>query len=182
MCRATVCIFLLLGPGFGGYGQTQDIARKAGLVLSLRPVRPVFELGTDITMEFTLKNVSRHRMLATRGASLHDLIYMDVIDRRGRRVSWQGVIPSRSYPQGFFVILEPGQSSTFQAVISSANGAGYQIRMTGPYRARALFSLSPKEYFAPVSNGADVPDYSVVSNWTHFSVVATAPERGRKAK
>ena len=181
--RASLCLLLALCPVFGRFGETRKPVNKSDLLLSLRPVRPVFKLGTDITMEFTFKNVSQHRVLATRGAALGNLTYMEILDAQGRRVNWQGVIDGRAYAKDFFVVLDPGQAVTFRATISNSYesrplrglGAAYQIERAGTYRAQALFSLAPKEYFAPVSNGAAVPNYQVISNWAHFSVVPRTP-------
>jgi hypothetical protein len=163
---------------FGRFGETKKSLSKSDLLLSLRPVKPVFKLRTDITMEFTFKNMSQHRVLATRGAALGNLTYMEILDERDRRVNWQGVIDGRVYARDFFVVLDPGQSVSFRATISNSYGsrplrgpgAAYQIEEAGSYRVRAVFSLAPKEYFAPVSNGAAVPDYEVISNWARFSV------------
>jgi hypothetical protein len=183
--RAAHCALLLFCLVLGGFGETKKLANNGDLLLSLRPVKPVFELGTDITMEFTFKNVSRHRVLATRGAGLDDFTLLEVTDERGRRVNWQGVLPVRGYPKDFFVILGPGQSVTFQEAISYSYegrrrrglGAAYQIERPGAYRVQAAFSLAPKAYFGPVSDGAAVPERLVFSNWAHFSVVKKVPER-----
>ena len=180
LLRATLCLLLAVCSVFG---ETKKSVNNSDLLLALRPIKPVFKLGTDITIEFTVKNVSQHRVLATRGAALGDLTYMDVFDEQGRRVNWQGVIDGRAYAKDFFIVLDPGQSVTFRATISSSYGsrplrgpgAAYQIERTGTYRAQALFSLGPKGYFAPVSNGAAVPDYEVISNWAHFSVIPKTP-------
>jgi hypothetical protein len=181
--RATLCTLLVFCSVFGSFGETKKLANKSDLLLSLRPIKPVFELGTDITLEFTFKNASQHRVLATRGAALYDFTFLDVIDGRGRRVYWQGVIPVRGYPKDFFVILEAGQSVTFRDAISYSDkrggrrglGSAYQIERAGTYRVQAVFSLAPKEYFAPVSNGAAVPEDPVTSNWARFSVVKKVP-------
>jgi hypothetical protein len=186
--RTTLCAFLVLSSVFGSLGETKKPTHKGDLLLFLRPVKPVFKLGTDITMELTFKNVSQQRVLATRGAALGNLTYMNVLDERGRRVHWQGVIDSRGYAKDFFVVLDPGQSVTFRDTISYSYegrplrglGAAYQIERAGTYRVQALFSLAPKEYFAPVSNGAAVPDYDVISNWAHFSVVEKVPGQTRR--
>jgi hypothetical protein len=147
---------------------------KAGhvsdLLFRLRPTTPAFEVKTAVKLEFSLKNVSDHRVLAIRQASLNDLIYLRVVDERGRRINWQGKIVSRAYPADLFVVLEPGQVSTFRAVISLSNGSGYRFDRAGIYRVRAEFSLAPKEYFAPVSKGAAIPDRPVKSNWAQFLI------------
>jgi hypothetical protein len=93
------------------------------------------------------------------------------------------VLAAKGYPKDFFVILEPGQSVTFREAISysdkrggrSGLGSAYQIERAGMYRVQALFSLVPKEYFAPVSNGATVPEHPLFSNWARFSVVKKVP-------
>ena len=151
--RVTLCIFLVL-CSLSAVGQVGKAGTAADLLFRLKPTMPSFDVDADITLEFSLKNVSQHKVLATRQASLHDLIYLDVLDGQGKRIGWQGKIVSRSYPSDFFVVLEPGQSTTFRAVISSPSGSGYQINKPGTYRVRAEFSLAPKEYFAPVSSGA----------------------------
>jgi hypothetical protein len=151
--------------------------QKAGknLLFHIKPVRPAFGEGTDITLEFSLKNVSKRRVLATREASLHDLIYLEVVDEAGKQVTWHGKITSRAYPASFWVILQPGQSTTFRAVISSSDD-GYDLKKPGTYRVRAEFSISPKEYFAPVADNAVIPDKPVRSNWATVVITKkTAP-------
>jgi hypothetical protein len=174
--RVTLCIFLVL-CSLSAVGQVKEARPATDLLFRVKPTAPSFDLSTDITLEFSLKNVSRHKVLATREASLHDLIYLEVVDAHGKRIRWQGKIVSRSYPSDFFVVLEPGQSTTFRATISSPSGSGYQINEAGTYRVRAEFSLAPKEYFAPVSNGAVIPDRPVKSNWAQFAVKAKAPNK-----
>ena len=169
------CCIIWAFWALSSFAQSRQAASATDLLFSLRPTTPSFELNTDITVEFSLKNTSGHRILATREASLHDLIYLDVLDERGKKVGWRGKIVNRGYPPEFFVILQPGQSTTFRGIISTASGSGYQISKPGTYRIQAEFSLSPKEYFAPVSNGTAIPDRPVKSNWARFSVKLVAP-------
>jgi hypothetical protein len=161
--------------------QSSRPAKTTDLLFRVRPTTPSFELNTDITVEFSLKNVSAHRILATREASIHDLIYLEVLDARGRRVGWRGKIVSRGYPPGFFVILQPGQSTTFRGIVTT-NGSGYQISKPGTYRIQGEFLLAPKEYFSPVSEGAAIPDRPVRSNWAQFSVLPEASHKQGSAR
>lgn len=147
---------------------------EGGLILRVTPAKSAFALGSEIILRFTLKNVSKNRrILAIRGASLHDLIYLEVVDKDGKRIPWRGKIPSREYPPGFFVVLKPGQSSSFNAPIFEPPAVGYVIQKPGVYRVRAEFSLAPKNYFASVADGADIPERPVRSNWTEFVVLTT---------
>ena len=177
--RASLCVLLAFNSVSGRLGESKTPATKTALLLALQPTKSVYALGTDITLEFTFKNVSPRRVLATRGAGLEDVTFLSVIDERGRKVPWQGVLPATAYPNDFFVVLEPGQSVSFRQTISSSYkqrgkrglGAAYQIENSGSYRVQAVFSLAPRAYFAPVSNGAVVPEHPVFSNWARFSVV-----------
>ena len=175
-------LVLVLLPLSTSSGETKGGFAEGDLVFHVKAIQPVFDLGNEVALEFRLKNVSPRKVLATRAASLHDFVYLEVLDAQHRRIGWQGKIPSREYPPDFFVVLEPGKSATFRAVISYSNGSGYEIKKPGTYRVRAIFSLAPKEYFAPVSNGAVVPDRAVRSNWATFSVVARDSERAHKAR
>ena len=143
------------------------------LSFQIKPTKPAFGVNEDITIEFSLKNTSTRRVLATREASLHDLIYLEILDERGERIPWRGKIVSRGYPSGFFVVLEPNQSTTFRSVISHSGVSGYQFHGVGAYRIRAHFSLAPNGYFLPVAKGAVVEDKPVKSNWTQFSLVTS---------
>jgi hypothetical protein len=160
-----------------GVGQTRGRESAVVLLFHIKPAAHVFNAGADIVLEFTLKNVSKRRVLATREASLRDIIYLELFDKQGRKIPWQGKISSRQYPSDFFVVLEPSQSATFHSVVSASNGSGFEIKKAGKYRVRAEFSLSPKEYFAPVSDGGVVPDRPVKSNWAYFSIVANSHSR-----
>jgi hypothetical protein len=151
---------------FGAVAQPQTTKTGKILAFNIKPIQSSFDTGSDIILEFSLKNESRFRVLATREAVLHDSIYLEIIDEHGKEISWQGRIVSRSYPSSLFIVLEPGDSTTFRAAISRSDGTGYDLRKPGIYRVGAEFSLSPKEYFAEMSNGAVVPDHPVRSNWS----------------
>ncbi len=174
--QATVWMLIIM-PLSGGIAESKRDAIGRDLILRIRPVRPVFGEGADITLQFSLKNVSQHPVLATREASLHDLIYLEIVDQHGNDVGWRGKIISRAYPAGFFVVLQPGQSVTFRSVISFSNGAGYEVRRPGTYRVRAEFSISPKQYFAPVADGAAIPDSPVRSNWAKLVIAEKTTKR-----
>ena len=180
--RLTLCLLLAACSVSNSFAEIKQREIKRDLLFRVKPVTPVFYTGADVILEFQLKNVSARKVLASRAASLHDLIYIEVIDEHGRRVSWQGKIPSRGYPVDFFVVLNPGQSITFRAVISFSNGAGYDIHKPGTYRVKSTFSLAPKEYFAQVSNGAVIPERPVRSNWAHFSVITKRLEQVGESK
>lgn len=161
-CRAKLCILLVLVLS-GIFAKSQAAKAGSDLLFVIKPVQHAFDQGTDVELEFSLRNVSQRPVLATRQASLHDLVYLEVVDEAGKQVTWHGKIPSRAYPASFWVILQPGQSTTFRAVISSDDG--YDLKKPGTYRVRAEFSISPKEYFAPVADNAVIPDKPVRSNW-----------------
>jgi hypothetical protein len=126
--------------------------------------------GQDIELKFTLRNTSQKRVLAVREAGLHDFVYLDIFDEHNRRVGWTGPITSRAYSAKTFITLKPRESTTFDAVISYATGRGYGLQHPGWYRLRAEFSLSPKEYFAPVASGAVIPEKAISSNWIKLKV------------
>jgi hypothetical protein len=166
--RATLCILLILALS-GALAASQRAKPRNVLAFVIRPVRRAFPQGTDVLLEFSLKNVSKYPVLATREASLHDLIYLAVVDRAGEQVPWHGKVINRAYPTSFFIILEPGQSTTFRAVISLPEG-GYDLQRPGTYRVRAEFSISPKPYFAAVAHGAMIPERPVCSNWAKIVI------------
>jgi TonB family protein len=143
--------------------------RNSPLTLQIETTGQQYIVGHDIGLRFSLRNVSDQRVLAVRDAGLHDIVYLDVIDARGKRVSWSGRIPSRDYSQNL-IVLNPGESSTFEATISDASGQGYQLQSPGKYRVRAQFSLSPRDYFTPAARGAFIPDKPVNSNWLSISI------------
>lgn len=157
---------MIIVTTFSAITQAQTTNAGKALVFNIKPIQSSFDTGSDIILEFSLTNESHFRVLATREAVLHDSIYLEIVDEHGKGISWQGRIVSRSYPSSLFIVLEPGHSVTFRAAISRSDGTGYEIRKPGTYRVRAEFSLSPKEYFAEMSNGAVVPDHPVRSNWT----------------
>jgi hypothetical protein len=159
-----VCLYLVNAPC-----QTKQYAHSAELAFHIAPIQSEFDLNSDVILQFTLKNISTHKVLATHAASLHDIVYLDVI-KGSSRVGWKGRISNRAYPSGFFVALQPGESVSFKAAIFSSDGMGYQIKKPGRYRVRAEFSLSPKKFFAAVSQGAAIPERPVRSNWTEFLV------------
>jgi len=49
--RATLCPLLVFVSVLGSLGETKKLANNGDLLLSLGPIKPVFELGTDITAE-----------------------------------------------------------------------------------------------------------------------------------
>jgi hypothetical protein len=171
ICRLLLLVeIVLLSPW--SFAQGKALSPAAGLVFHIKPVTTVLDVGSDIALDFSLKNNSHNRILATREASLHDLIYMDVVDERGRRIEWRGKVSNRRYPSNFFIVLQPGESISFRSTISFSNGEGYALQKPGAYRISASFSLSPKEYFAPVAQGATIPERPVGSNWIRLVVVA----------
>ncbi len=152
-------------------------AAPGGLTLRIRPLAPVYHVGENISLEFSLKNDSSQMMLATKTALLHELTYLDVITEAGRRVGWKGRLSEKQYSQDAFVILRPGQAVVFQAVICYAGGEGYRMQKVGTYRVQAEFSLSPREYFAPVAKGAVIPETPAISNWA--TIVVRAKKRDK---
>ena len=141
------------------------------LLFLIKPVQSTFIVGSDIEFHFSLKNVSNTKVLATRSAGIHDFTYLEVVDRRGKAVAWQGKIVSKEYPPDSFVVLQPGESVAFRSVISSSQ-SGYAMQKPGTYRVRAEFSISPKEYFAAIADDAEIPDQPVSSNWSRVTVKA----------
>src|SRR5258708_7654776 len=121
LARRIFWVFLVCVLVSSGTGNTAQVLPT--LLFTIASSKPAFSVGSQIALRFTLKNVSRdRRVLAVREASLHDLIYLDVVDQHGRTISWQGKIASRKYPSDVFVVLQPGQSTTFEAIISDPNG------------------------------------------------------------
>jgi len=171
--RAPLRILLVLAIS-GTFARSQSMKAGGDLLFRIKPVQMAFDQGTDVELEFSLKNVSHHQVLATREASLHDLIYLEVVDEAGKQVPWQGKIISRAYPASFWIILQPGQSTAFRAVISSSAN-GYDLKKPGTYRVRAELSISPKKYFGPVAGGAVIPEKPVRSNWVTVVITGKKP-------
>jgi len=165
----SICFLLSF---LSGTSQAQKPALSPTTNLSFRinPLKTRYVSGEDIMLRFTIRNASDHPILAIRGAALHDFTSLDVRDGQGKQMSWVGKVASIQYPDDFFVRLKPGESTTFTAIISSEH-SGYVMKRPGTYRIRAIFSLSPPDYFKPVAGNAAIPDYNVLSNWTELTVV-----------
>ena len=172
--RRTLWILVMLAISWA-FAEGQTPKSSKDLLFTIRPTHRVLDEGTDVTLHFSLKNLSTRRILVIREASLHDLIYLEIVDGQGKEISWQGKIVSRGYPADFFTTLEPGQSVSFHESISLSNGTGYDLRKSGTYRIRAEFAISPKEYFAQVADGAVILERPVRSNWTRVIIKEPVP-------
>ena len=171
--RPLAILSVILGAFLQIAARTEP-SKKQDLHLSISPMQSQVKVGSDIQLELTLKNISKSPVLASRSARLHDFTYLEVVDEHGKTVGWKGKIASKSYSPDTFVVLKPGQSISFQAVISSSTD-GYEMQEPGTYRVRAEFSISPKEYFAPVAQGSRIPEQPSHSNWVTITVSPAEP-------